>query len=230
MLVTLTEYAKQHYKKVLPRQEIEVVNNGIVPFSFDEFEIDTADVDLLTTLKQNHEIIMLIGRFDNAKGIEQVFVLLQQNPQLCAVVIGNGKLFDQLQREAHNKKVSQRFILLGTRKSAKYYLQFADYFICPSRSEGFGLVVIEAMCAKVPVMLSNLPVFKELFPSTAVTFFELDNPLSIQKNFLDLKANEDKLINSANKLFHELYTMHTMFYNYLNNYRKLTNSLINSKV
>lgn len=197
MLITLSEQAKQHYQKVLPKQKIEVVNNGIAPFSFEELEIDTKDIDFLTSLKENHEIIMLIGRLDNTKGIEQVFVLLQQNPQLCAVVIGKGRLFDKLQREAHAKKVSQRFILLGTRKSAKYYLQFAGYFICPAHSEGFGLVVTEAMCAKVPIMLSNLPVFEELYPANTVQYFELNDDNSINNTFIELKTKKQTLVEEA---------------------------------
>ena len=48
--------------------------------------------------------------------------------------------------------------LLGRKDREYVYAHLCDYdmLILPSRSEGFGLTVVEAMCAKVPVMVSNL--------------------------------------------------------------------------
>ena len=42
----------------------------------------------------------------------------------------------------------------------------------PSRSEGFGLSLIEAVQQKVPVVCSDLDVFKELFTSDEVAFYK----------------------------------------------------------
>jgi glycosyltransferase involved in cell wall biosynthesis len=39
----------------------------------------------------------------------------------------------------------------------------ADVFTLPSTREGFGLVALEAMAAGCPVVLSDLPVFREHF-------------------------------------------------------------------
>ncbi len=49
----------------------------------------------------------------------------------------------------------------------------------PSRSEGFGLALIEAVQQKVPVICSDIEVFKELFNNDEVTFFRLDNKNSM---------------------------------------------------
>jgi glycosyltransferase involved in cell wall biosynthesis len=40
-------------------------------------------------------------------------------------------------------------------------------FACPSSKEGFGLAAMEALAAGVPLVVSNLPVFREIFTGVA---------------------------------------------------------------
>ncbi len=51
----------------------------------------------------------------------------------------------------------------------------------PSRSEGFGLALIEAIQQKIPVICSDIEVFKELFSEKEITFFKLDDTISLKK-------------------------------------------------
>lgn len=51
------------------------------------------------------------------------------------------------------------------------YLQYAYCLIQPSTYEGFGLPPLEAMQLGTPVILSDIPVFKELYSDFPVTFF-----------------------------------------------------------
>lgn len=44
------------------------------------------------------------------------------------------------------------------------YLKAADYAICASRSEGFGLSCVEALMTGVPVIASDIGPFRELQP------------------------------------------------------------------
>lgn len=52
----------------------------------------------------------------------------------------------------------------------------ADLLVAPSRGEGFGLPVVEAIRAGVPVLARDLPVFRELL-GPAGAYFELDRDL-----------------------------------------------------
>ena len=51
----------------------------------------------------------------------------------------------------------------------------------PSKSEGFGLALIEAVQQKVPVICSDIEVFKELFNSAEVSYFKLEDLTSLSE-------------------------------------------------
>jgi glycosyltransferase involved in cell wall biosynthesis len=73
-------------------------------------------------------------------------------------IIGDGESRGELEKMINDSGLSHEISLLGKRDRKFVYSHLCDYdlFILPSRSEGFGLTVAEAMCAKVPVLTSDL--------------------------------------------------------------------------
>ena len=57
----------------------------------------------------------------------------------------------------------------------------AAMLVQPSVYEGFGISPMEALFLGVPVVLSDIPVFKEIYLDFPVTFFECKNPQSLAK-------------------------------------------------
>lgn len=70
-------------------------------------------------------------------------------------------------------------------------LKSSRIFVFPSRAEGFGLVVAEAMAAGLPCILSNLPALKENFHSAAV-FVEPKDVKGLAKAILALLSDPEK--------------------------------------
>lgn len=58
-------------------------------------------------------------------------------------------------------------------------LKNASMLVQPSVYEGFGIPPMEALFLGVPVVLSDIPVFKEIYSGFPVTFFECGNPKSL---------------------------------------------------
>lgn len=72
--------------------------------------------------------------------------------------IGDGESRPALEKLINELELGSYITMLGQKDRRYVYNHLCDYdlYILPSRSEGFGLTVAEAMCAKVPVMVSNL--------------------------------------------------------------------------
>lgn len=71
--------------------------------------------------------------------------------------IGGGESYEYLKNLAEKLKVEQCIHLLGPKKQNEIAIELANYdlFVQPSRLEGFGLTVAEAMAARVPVLVTE---------------------------------------------------------------------------
>ena len=77
------------------------------------------------------------------------------------------------------------------KKQAIYYYNNAFAYVFPSIDEGFGIPLIEAMKARLPVLCSDIEIFKEIGDDSVVYFKKQDyNDLSNQLKLL----HEDKII------------------------------------
>ncbi len=89
------------------------------------------------------------------------------------VLAGGGELAKDLKKQAKELEIDDKVIITGVfeeEDKVKFYSLF-DVFVFPSLAEGFGIVLIEAMCMGIPVISSDLPVLKEVGTDT-VDFFK----------------------------------------------------------
>src|SRR5574344_264567 len=72
-------------------------------------------------------------------------------------MIGNGVSFDFLKEMITNKNIGAYISFLGAKSQSYIAEHLKDYslFVQPSRREGFGLTVAEAMASKLPVLVSD---------------------------------------------------------------------------
>jgi len=85
-------------------------------------------------------------------------------------------------------KISDNINLIsGDDEDLKFYYKNASLFVYPSLYEGFGLSILEAMNIGCPVLVSDIPVFREI--------------LNDNINFFDPKSHEDLIFNMEKILF-----------------------------
>ena len=115
--------------------------------------------------------LIFVGRLEPQKDPELILRALApiRKPWALAMV-GVGSLESQLKELAEELKISARVSFLGRREDVPELLADHDLFLFPSRWEGFGLAVIEAAAAGVPVLASDLPVLRELLTPDQATF------------------------------------------------------------
>jgi glycosyltransferase involved in cell wall biosynthesis len=167
-----------------------------------------------------------VGRLGHEKGYD---ILLKMLPELSRrvpagekwglVIIGEGAERGALERLAKNAPENIVIALPGFRKDASDCIGAFNLFVMPSRYEGFGLVLIEAMAHGVPVIASEIGPLKELlrnYPNGM--FFDFKN----QPPAMLAELIADKIINGAVSAPDLSFASEKMVEDYLNLYRQLT--------
>lgn len=99
-------------------------------------------------------LLIYVGRLSDEKQIDHLRPVLEQMPNTRLAVVGDGPARRWL--EAHFEGLPVKFMgYLRGEALARAYAS-ADIFVFPSRLETFGLVVIEAMAAGLPVVASRV--------------------------------------------------------------------------
>jgi len=173
-LVCVSKTMKDYYSKRFSSSKLEVVYNGIVGIDI-SLEPDKEILKVINQFRSKGlKVIGSIGILTKRKGFEQILNLIKNHKEYALIVIGAGKELVNLKKLARKNKIFDQCLFCGFISNAVKYFNHFDYIIIPSRSEGFGLVLIEAVQQKVPVICSDIEVFKELFDMKEVTFFKLD--------------------------------------------------------
>ncbi|HEX4352976.1 MAG TPA: glycosyltransferase, partial [Polyangiales bacterium] len=99
-----------------------------------------------------------VGRLERQKGFDvllRAFAASAARTTHRLVLIGEGSEDDALRTLAKQLGIEARLILAGWLDNPWAAMRRADVFVLPSRWEGFGNVVIEAMASGVPVLVSD---------------------------------------------------------------------------
>ncbi|MDR2307597.1 MAG: glycosyltransferase [Paucimonas sp.] len=106
-----------------------------------------------------------VGRLVESKGFEMLLEAFAQAavqvPGMQLAVLGDGPLRAGLEARAKALGIEASVHFCGHREDLASLYPAFDWLLVPSRAEGLGLVLQEAVLAKVPVICSDLPVFRE---------------------------------------------------------------------
>lgn len=97
-------------------------------------------------------LLFALGRLHENKAFDVLIDALSELPEAYLWLAGSGPLADDLAAQAVRRGVSQRLRMIGWRDDVAGLFAAADVFICPSRHEPLGNVVIEAWAQGVPVV------------------------------------------------------------------------------
>ncbi|HEX2535089.1 MAG TPA: glycosyltransferase, partial [Chitinophagaceae bacterium] len=107
----------------------------------------------------------------------EAFRLLRDQP-VSLDIYGSGDLQAELQEQIDRHRLPVR--LMGRCANPAEVLPQYDAYIMASLFEGFGIAPMEAMAAGLPVLLSDLPVFRELAGDLPL-YFDPQEPESIAR-------------------------------------------------
>jgi glycosyltransferase involved in cell wall biosynthesis len=109
--------------------------------------------------------IVQVGRLEHTKKGQDLSIMAMKHlvydfgqTDIYLDFIGEGSSFSFLEQLVADSKLGNHIAFLGNKNRDYVYKHLCKYdlFIQPSINEGFGLTVVEAMTAKVPVLVSNV--------------------------------------------------------------------------
>ena len=181
-IFTVSEFSRSRIQHFFGNAKpITVAYNGI--------RAELLNLKNIEPSKYKFSYLIFVGNMKKYKGLDILLDAIK-NTDKRLVVIGASSNMRTVDRRiynllAHNPNV----ILEGTVSNAELYslIKGAEALIQPSRYEGFGIPPLEALYIGTPVILSDIPVFKEVYKSMPVSFFKDGDSNDLHKNLLSLQ-------------------------------------------
>jgi len=138
---------------VVPSERIHVIHNTI---DLHQTRLPTAEpVDAKRTAGVHR--LITVANFDPVKGhgvLIEALRLLPKDLRWECVLIGDGPRRNNIARCVSTLGLSGRVRFLGFRNDVSAWIRSSDCFVFPSRWDGLGMAVLEAMALGVPVVAS----------------------------------------------------------------------------
>jgi glycosyltransferase involved in cell wall biosynthesis len=124
--------------------------------------------------------MLYVGNFYPHKNVSRLIeAFLKTSIDCQLILVGPNDFFCQRMKRQVEEQDTDKRIMFYTNASEEdkvYLYKHAQALIHPSLEEGFGLPLVEAIYFDLPIIASNIPVYKELLGTHYVAF----DPLSVQ--------------------------------------------------
>jgi len=183
--VAVSEYVAKILKNTFPKGNIKLIPNFIdcKHINAEEKSVDNKELKVIAVgscnLEKNYALVL------------QAFETLKEEP-ISIDIMGGGDRLGFYRNEVKRMDLSKvRFC--GAVSNARDYFRNYNLFLSASISETFGLAVLEGVCAKLPLLISNIPAFKEIAPNGSHFFnpYDKNDLVNNLRNFFDAPRNLD---------------------------------------
>lgn len=169
------ETIKQTVAKYFPRQlkKVVVTTEGASP----TLVVSQARQSIARKTAKKHQLLY-VGSLYPHKNLAVVIKALKELPTYQLVVVGARTVFqDQTKALVAAEGVSDQVTFAGFMPDEvlSQLFQTSLALVQPSLSEGFGLTGLEAMAAGIPLIASDIPIFREIYQTGAI-FFDPHQP------------------------------------------------------
>jgi len=174
-------------------------------------------MELRRTHAQDQEpLVFFVGRLSYEKGVH---VLMDAIPKVLSrissvkfVIAGKGQELDSLKQRAWNMGVAHRVDFPGfiSEEELLRMYKISNVAVFPSLYEPFGIVALEGMVAKIPVVVSDAGGLNEIIDNRYNGMkFNTGNAEMLAESIIELIENEslrEKIIDNAFRTVEDKYS------------------------
>lgn len=215
-------------RDICRRKDIRVLPHGFEPPShFPEGPFSKNELTKQVKRDKSAPIVLNVGRLEAIKGQDILLSawpsVLASRPEARLWLVGNGSKKEDLKKQAD---------LLGITATVRFWgylpqdrtaalLTEADLFVLPSRSEAFGIVLLEAMARGIPVVASNVKGVAEVVPPSGEAYLVPPEDVSSLGDSIVLGLSDFKKPAVANRLWAMSFTWERIVLRFENVYEAL---------
>lgn len=198
-----------HYKLgfYLPKRGTSILYDAV---DFSKFS-NNKSISIRSTLKiaKDIPILGMVGNFgvghDQATVCRFLDILNKQNISFVFLFIGAKEkkypyLFENCVDYCNNNGLNNKVIFLGSRPDVPELLFQLDSFIYATNHDAFGISVIEAIAAGIPVFVNNWEVIKEISENgKRVNLYRSKDEIDLYNKFIQYYRNPESYRENAKK-------------------------------
>jgi len=149
----------------LPANKLRLIYNGI-PLASEIEPVNREELLAEFGLQDPPQLLAVVGLLKERKGHEVLFralpKILAEFPRLFLLVVGEGTLREQLEKLVSRLHISENVRFTGFRDDVPRLMRAIDILVLPSKNEGFGYVLAEAMSVGKPVVATRISSIPEI--------------------------------------------------------------------
>jgi len=144
----------------LARNKVSVIPNGVSEKKRPSVE-STINLRIKLGLTEKDFVIGTVGRlFDECKRISDIIkampIVVSEIENAKLLVVGAGPDESYLQNLAKSLGIADRILFVGYQAETRQFYEIMNVFVLASAHEAFGLVLVEAMFARLPVVATRV--------------------------------------------------------------------------
>lgn len=163
-VITVSNAVRNELIEYIPSHRIVTIYNGVDYQKFSGFPRHNSRLSL--RFNNDDLIVGVVSRLIMEKGIAVLLkaasLLKPIQPNIKYVIVGDGPHRHQFEGYSRALNLESSVMFTGYRNDVAYLMAGWDLFVLPSLSEGFSVSVLEAMAARLPVIVSDLPSMREM--------------------------------------------------------------------
>ncbi|WP_371731427.1 glycosyltransferase [Marinobacterium sp. xm-d-509] len=178
-------------KEGVSSKKVHHISNFVKPVELDKAAARLSVRNELG-LHQDTQIIFSLGRLHPNKGFDCLLrafsktLTTARSNNAKLIIAGDGPLKTELSVLAEELSIANDVIWLGWRQDVPDLMAASDLFICPSRFEPLGNVILEAWSQKLPVITSMTSGALELAEDgSSAIFFPIDDDTVLSESIRD---------------------------------------------
>ena len=191
IIVTTSKYSKQGLESIFPKNKILPVYQSSDNYSINQIcSNDKKYILHVGTFEKRKDLLTLIKGFKKLKdklNVDYKLVLAGSTS-----INGNNEVYTKIKKYLGKHHLNSSVLIPGHIDKTKvlYFFSKSIIYVFPSIDEGFGIPLIEALKLRVPVVCSNIQIFKEI-AQDSVLYFEKQNEINLFERMKELIESND---------------------------------------